>query len=87
MLGTVLILSGLFAITYGASRGYVAARSSLLPLVRDGDPTRTLIEATRPRYARMRVRTAARRVLEAMLWLVVAMYGLYLASVGLTVLG
>ncbi len=86
MLGVVLVLSGLVAMVNGAWRGYAAARSSLLPLVRDGDPTRTLIEASRPVHARVRVRLAARHLVGAVLWLVVGMYGLYLVTAGMTVL-
>ena len=85
MVGVVLVVSGLVAVAYGSWRGYAAARSALVPLVRDGDPTRTLIEATRPLHARSRVRFAARQVMLAVLWLCVAMYGLYLLTVGLTV--
>ncbi len=85
MVGVVLVLSGLVALAYGSWRGYVAARSALAPLVRDGDPTRTLIEAARPPYARSRVRLAARQVVAAVLWLCVAMYGLYLLAAGLAV--
>jgi hypothetical protein len=71
MPGLFLILSGLFLAAWGLWRGYVAARAALLPLTRDaGEPTRGLIEASRPVYARTRV----------------AMYGLFLATVGLEVL-
>lgn len=86
MPGVVLLLSGFFAIAWGAWRGYAAARAAVAPLVRDGEPTRGLIESTRPLYARTRVRVALRHVLLAVLWLSVAMYGLYLAVVGLEVL-
>jgi len=41
------------------------------------------VDASRPVHARTRVRAAARNVLLAVLWLAVAMYGLYLATVGL----
>jgi len=87
MPGLFLILSGLFLAAWGLWRGYVAARAALLPLTRDaGEPTRGLIEASRPVYARTRVRGALRNVLLAVLWLSVAMYGLFLATVGLEVL-
>ena len=82
MLGAVLLVSGLFATVYGTWRGYVAARAAMLPLVRDGETTRTLIDASRPLHERTRVRIAARRVLVAVAWLSVAMYGMYLATVG-----
>jgi hypothetical protein len=78
----VPLVAGLAAATYGAWRSYTATRSALMPLVREGDPTRTLIEATRPVYSRGRVRMALRNVGVALLWLCVAMYGLFLATAG-----
>ena len=85
MLAAVLVVSGVFAIAYGSWRGYVAARTALAPLVREGDPTRTLVEAGRPLHARTRVRIAVRQVAVAVGWLTVALYGLYLAAAGSTV--
>jgi hypothetical protein len=85
MLGAVLVLSGLVALVYGTWRGYAEARSALVPLVRDGDPTRSLIEASRPLHARVRIRLAVRHALLSVAWLGIAMYGMYLATVGLTV--
>ena len=82
MLVLVVIVSGLFAMAYGSWRGYVAARSALVPLLREGDPTRTLIESGRPIHARVRVRLALRQVVVAVAWLSVALYGMYLATVG-----
>ena len=82
MTGAVLVISGVFALVYGSWRGYVAARQAVLPLVRQGDETRTLIEAARPVHERSRVRVAARHVGLSLVWLGVAMYGLYLATVG-----
>ncbi len=82
MLALVLIASGLFATVYGSWRGYVAARGALVPLLREGDPTRTLVEAGRPIHARTRVRVAARQVVLAVGWVTVALYGMYLAVVG-----
>ena len=82
MLGAVLLVSGLFAIVYGTWRGYVAARSAMLPLVRQGEPTRTLIDAGRPLHERTRLRLAARQVVVAVAWLTIALYGMYLASAG-----
>jgi hypothetical protein len=83
MLSAVLLATGLFATAYGCWRGYTAARSALAPLVRDGDPTRTLVESAQPIHARGRVRLAARSATTAVVWLAVAMYGLYLSTVGL----
>ncbi len=83
----VPLVAGLAGATYAAWRSYVAARSALLPLVREGDPTRTLIEETRPVHARSRVRIAARNVAVSLGWLVVAMYGLFLASAAMALEG
>ena len=83
MAGFALVVCGFIVVVHGSWRGYVAARSALMPLVRDGDPTRALVETARPFHARSRVRFAARQVLLAVLWLCVAMYGLYLLTVGL----
>lgn len=85
MIGAILLLSGAFAIGYGSWRGYVAARSALMPFVREGDETRTLVESAQPVRARARVRLAVWSAGLAMVWLGVAMYGLYLATVGLSV--
>ena len=85
MTGAVLVISGVFAIVYGSWRGYVAARQAVLPLVRQGDETRTLVQAARPLYERSRVRVAVRHVGLSLMWLGVAMYGLYLATVGVAV--
>ena len=85
MVSAILVVSGVFSLVYGSSRGYAAARSALVPVVRGGDPTRTLIEASQPFHARARVRLAARNVLLAILWLCVALYGLTLALVGIAV--
>jgi hypothetical protein len=82
MTGVVLLGSGLFLLAWGCWRGYLAARSALLPLVREGDSTRSLVDATRPIHARTRVRLAVRNVGLSLLWLGLAMYGMYLATVG-----
>jgi hypothetical protein len=86
MLAVILLASGLVALGYGSWRGYAAARAALLPLLRDGDETRALIDATRPVLDRTRIRQAARNVLVAVAWIGVAMYGLYLATLGAAVL-
>lgn len=86
MVGVVLVVSGLVAVVYGSWRGYIAARAALAPLAHEGDPTRTLVETTRPLHARTRVRLAVRHVALALLWLAIAMYGLYLLTVGTAVL-
>ncbi len=83
MVGAVLVVCGLIAVAIGSWRGYAAARSALLPMVREGDPTRTLVEASQPLHARARVRLAARHVALALAWLCVAMYGLYMLTAGM----
>jgi hypothetical protein len=87
MPGVVLLLSGSFLVAWGLWRGYIAARAALLSLSRDGgEPTRGLIEASRPVYARTRVRVVVRNMGLGVLWLFIALYGLYLATVGLELL-
>ena len=83
MLSAVLVATGLFLTIYGGLRGYAAARTVVLPLGRVGEPTRTLVDSTRPLLARTRVRGVARSLVLAFAWLAIAMYGLYLATVGL----
>jgi hypothetical protein len=84
--GIVLISAGLFLVTAGGLRSYGLAREALGPLVHDGDPTRSAIEASRPVLERPRVRLFMKRVVFSIVWLAVAMYGLYLLSVGGTLL-
>jgi len=48
-----------------------------------GDESRWLIEAAQPVHRRPRVRLFARRTLTARGWVLVALYGAYLATVGL----
>jgi hypothetical protein len=81
-MGIVLIGSGLIAAAIGVWRGYSAARLALAPLVHDGEPTRTAVEAGRPVLARPRVRLFARRVAESLVWTLLAFYGLFMISVG-----
>ena len=83
MTALVLVCAGAFLAAIGSLRGYGAARAALMPLVREGDPTRTLIDATRPVHARTRVRLMARNVVLAVGWLTLAMYGLFLTTIGL----
>ncbi|MDR3544517.1 MAG: hypothetical protein P4L30_01960 [Candidatus Limnocylindrales bacterium] len=82
MLGVTLTVCGLVTATVGTWRGYVNARSALGSLARDGDPTRAAIEARRPILARERVRRFVRPVATSLLWLVIAMYGLLMVSLG-----
>jgi len=87
MVALVLLGSGFVATAFGAWRGYAEARAALLPLARPGDPTRTLVEGSKPIRSRARVQLAARHVALSLAWLAVAMYGLLLITVGLEVPG
>jgi hypothetical protein len=82
MAHVLLLLCGVVAVVIGASRGYAATRQAIAPLVHEGDPTRTAIEATRRVIDRPRVRLFARRVVVAIAWLAVAMYGLFMIAAG-----
>ena len=81
----ILVFSGLFVVAHGLWRGYAAARSALRPLLREGDPTRTRVEAAQPVHSRARLRLAARQAVLAVVWLAISLYGLYLATVGMAV--
>ena len=81
-MGAILGLCGLTAAVVGVWRGYAVARQAISPLVHAGEPTRTAIEATRPLLARPRVRLFVRRLAISIGWIAVALYGLFLASVG-----
>ena len=83
---TVLILTGTFALAFGLVRGYLSARAALLPVSGQGEPTRTLVEASKPLHARTRVRTSLRHGAQALVWLAVALYGVLLVTVGLEVI-
>ncbi|HEY0443813.1 MAG TPA: hypothetical protein VGC90_06310 [Candidatus Limnocylindrales bacterium] len=81
-MSTVLIVCGFVAAFAGSWRAFGAVRQALGPLVHDGDPTRTAVEAARPFVTRYRVRLFARRVVVSIGWLIVSLYGLYLVAVG-----
>jgi hypothetical protein len=76
----LVLACGLAALAIGSWRGYLATRAAVAPLVHDGDPTRTAIEATRRVIDRPRFRLFARRLVVAIGWLAVAMYGLFLVT-------
>ncbi|MGH2511499.1 MAG: hypothetical protein ACRDGQ_02305 [Candidatus Limnocylindrales bacterium] len=78
----VLQVCGFLAVAIGAVRGYSLARQAVAPLVHDGDPTRSAIEATRRITDRPRVRLFARRVAGAVAWLALAGYGLFMIVAG-----
>jgi hypothetical protein len=87
MAGLVLLVCGLVLVAWGTWRGHASARAALLPLVAHGDPTRTLVDSTRPVHARTRVRVAVRHVVLAVGWLGIALYGLFLATTGMETAG
>ena len=76
----VLLLSGLLVAVIGTWRGYANARLVVAPLVHPGEPTRTAVEAMQPVAERARVRRAARNLVAAVGWIVLAMYGLFLVA-------
>jgi hypothetical protein len=82
-MGFLLIGCGVAAALYGSWRSYLAAREALAPLVHEGEPTRTAIEAARPLHSRSRVRRFARGVALAVGWLLIGTYGVFLISVGM----
>jgi hypothetical protein len=82
----VLVCTGLVAIAAGTWYGYAASRSALVPFVREGEPTRAHVEATMPVHERSRVRRAVRSVVAAVIWIGIALYGMYLLTVGLEVI-
>ncbi len=85
MIQVTLAWSGLLLAVIGGWSGYRNAREALLGFLREGDPTRSAIEAARPAVERVRVRRFARQVAFAIGWIVLAIYGIYLASLGLGV--
>jgi hypothetical protein len=87
MIGLLLVSCGALGAVLGAWRGYAVAREAISPLIHAGEPTRTAIEATRPLLARPRVRLFVRRLTISIGWIAIALYGLFLASVGLEMRG
>jgi hypothetical protein len=83
----VLTTCGFVLAAIGTWSGYRSARDAVAPVVEEGDPTRSAIDAARPVHARPAVRRFARSVVVSIGWLVVAMYGLFLVSAGSVVGG
>jgi hypothetical protein len=81
-MGTLVIACGLVVVAIGVWRSYGLAREALGPLVHEGEATRTAVEAARPMHARFRVRLFFRRVVAAVGWSVIALYGVFLAQAG-----
>ena len=92
-MGLLLVACGLVLAVVGTWSGYRNARAALVPFLGRadpagrGDPTRASIDAARPVHARAGVRRAVRSTAAAVAWLVVALYGLYLAQTGLVLGG
>ena len=82
MLGVTLSACGLVIAVFGTWRGYANARAAIVSLAAAGDPTREALEAARPILARTRMRRFVRPLVVALLWLAVAMYGLFMVSLG-----
>ncbi len=80
MTGAILLLCGGTLTATSVWRSYVAARAALGPLTHAGEPTRIALEAVQPLHERARLRLIAGRVALALGRLLLAMYGLFLAS-------
>ena len=78
MVPYILEICGVTAMVIGIWRSYAVARQALAPLINEGDPTRTAIEASRPLPFRPRVQLFARRLAVSLGWLAIALYGLLL---------
>ena len=78
MVPYILEICGVTATLIGSWRSYAVARQALAPLIHEGDPTRTAIEAGRPLPLRPRVQLFARRLAVSLGWLAIAFYGLFL---------
>jgi hypothetical protein len=79
----LLMTCGLTALVLGTWRSYAAVREALSPIVHDGEATRTNLEAELPIYRRSRARRFMRRLVVSFGWLSIALYGLFLVTVGL----
>ncbi len=83
MITGLLLTCGLVLAGLGTWYGYVHARTALLAQLREVEPTRARIDASRPVLARTRVRRFARSAVLSVCWLMIALYGLYMASTSL----
>ncbi len=81
-MGFLLIACGLVLAGVGTWSGYRNARDAISPAAHEGDPTRSAIDAARPLHARPSVRRFARSAAVAVVWLALALYGLFLVSTG-----
>ncbi len=81
-LALVAIVCGAVGALGATFVAYEHARRAIGPFLQEGEPTRTAIEAARPLASRTRVRLFARHAALAVAWLVIALYGLWLAAAG-----
>ncbi len=86
-MGLLLVSCGLALAAIGTWSGYRNAREAMIPLLHEGDPTRAAIDASRPVRERAGLRQTVRSAAVAVGWLVLALYGLFLASTGSVVGG
>jgi len=86
-MSALLVTCGLVLAGVGTWTGYRHAREAIVPAAPPGDPTRSAIDAARPLHARIAVRRFARSVAAAMIWLALALYGLFLAQTGAILAG
>jgi hypothetical protein len=86
-MGVLLLTCGLVLAGVGTWRGYRSARDAIAPAAHPGDPTRVTIDASRPPHPSSAARRFARSAAVAIGWLVLALYGLFLASTGSVVGG
>ena len=82
--GWLLAICGLAAASVGTWRGYVNAMDAVRPVVGERDPARSA-EGSGSSLARARVRRLLRGAAVAVVWLVIAMYGLLLLTTAATV--
>lgn len=80
MTSFLLLASGTVLVVVGFVRGYAAARLALSPLIHEGEPTRSAVEALQALPMRPRFRRVAGRVAQSIAWLSLAFYGLFLVS-------
>lgn len=86
-MSAVLVTCGLVLAGVGTWTGYRHARAAIVPSAQPGDPTRSAIDAARPVHARIAVRRFARSVAASLIWLALALYGLFLAQTGAILAG
>jgi hypothetical protein len=86
-MSALLVTCGIVLSSVGSWSGYRNARDAVTPAARDGDPTRAAIDAARPLLARRTARRFARSLAVAVVWLALALYGIFLVSAGTILTG